>query len=114
MTNTIVINDSDEQDQESVAVDVRAGSATKNNEVGEIEVEDDEEKLIGNFFLERVVAKRSLPEGGTEYKIKWLGYSEGESSWSPANLIPANFKQHYEKTIAASESKLLKTKSVLM
>ena len=57
------------------------------------------------YEIEKITDKRIKLNGKIEYKIKWLGYSDKESSWEPADQL-YNAKEaieEYEKGIQSTK-----------
>jgi hypothetical protein len=42
---------------------------------------------LGAIEVETITAKRTLDDGGIEYKIKWLGHHSDQSTWQPAGTL---------------------------
>jgi hypothetical protein len=61
---------------------------------------------VEEYVVERVVAKRKGKKGRIEYQLKWVGYSEEENTWEPAEhldcqeLIEAFEAQEKLKTVS--------------
>lgn len=57
----------------------------------------------GLYSVERIIGKE-IVDGELMYRVKWLGFSEAESSWEPAiNLGPAaELIKNYEQSIAGN------------
>ena len=45
--------------------------------------------LDGSFMVERILGSRERPAGGTEYQVKWQGYTDADNTWEPAAHLPA-------------------------
>jgi len=49
------------------------------------------------FGVDKVLEKRVSACGKAEYLLKWLGYSESENSWEPAENICPTILTEFEK-----------------
>ncbi|XP_015755937.1 PREDICTED: probable chromo domain-containing protein LHP1 [Acropora digitifera] len=60
---------------------------------------DDDQVVIDNqsiFAAERILKKRKR-KGKMQYKVKWLGYPDDQSTWGPAeNIWDKNLIEHFE------------------
>jgi hypothetical protein len=58
------------------------------------------------YVVEKLVGKRINKEGVLEYKVKWEGYSDQESTWEPLeNLINVkNIIEEYEKSLSIKQN----------
>ena len=60
---------------------------------------DDDQVVIDNqsiFAAERILKKRKR-RGNMQYKVKWLGYPEDQSTWeSEENILNKRFIEHFE------------------
>ena len=60
---------------------------------------DDDQVVIDNqsiFAAERVLKKRKR-KGKMQYKVKWLGYPEDQSTWEPEeNILDKSLIGHFE------------------
>ena len=52
----------------------------------------------GQFYVERITAHR-VNKGKNEYKVKWSGYDDADSTWEPANNIENSLVQQYLATL---------------
>jgi len=60
---------------------------------------DDDQVVIDNqsiFAAERILKKRKR-KGKLQYKVKWLGYPEDQSTWEPEeNILDKSLIEHFE------------------
>ena len=60
---------------------------------------DDDQVVIDNqsiFAAERILKKRNR-RGIMQYKVKWLGYPEDQSTWEPEeNILDKRLIEHFE------------------
>ena len=58
------------------------------------------------YVVEKIVGKRINKDGVLEYKVKWEGYSDQESTWEPLeNLVNVqNIIEDYEKTLSIKQN----------
>ena len=60
---------------------------------------DDDQVVIDNqsiFAAERILKKRKR-KGKMQYKVKWLGYPENQSTWEPEeNILDKSLMEHFE------------------
>ena len=60
---------------------------------------DDDQVVIDNqsiFAAERILKKRKR-KGKMQYKVKWLGYPEDQSTWEPEeNILDKRLIEHFE------------------
>ena len=59
------------------------------------------------YEIEKIIGKRKSKKGIIEYKIKWLGYDDSQSSWEPlSNLNHAKeaIKEYENKNIENSKN----------
>ena len=60
---------------------------------------DDDQVVIDNqsiFAAERILRKRKR-KGKMQYKVKWLGYPEDQSTWEPEeNILDKRLIEHFE------------------
>ena len=43
--------------------------------------------MTGLYKVERITGKRKTDKGLIEYKVKWKGYHENESTWEPVRNL---------------------------
>uniref|UniRef100_A0A0N4ZN93 Chromo domain-containing protein n=1 Tax=Parastrongyloides trichosuri TaxID=131310 RepID=A0A0N4ZN93_PARTI len=70
--------------------DMRKGNITSNT---------DEE----TFIVENIVGKKRAKDGTTLYKIKWLNYSAGDSTWEPESNIDESLVRRYERCLLSKK-----------
>lgn len=64
----------------------------------------DEDRSESEYVVERIIGKRTR-RGVVEYKIKWKGYSEAESTWEPKeNCDCEDIIKVYERSISNKDS----------
>ena len=60
---------------------------------------DDDQVVMDNqsiFAAERILKKRKR-NGKMQYKVKWLGYPEDQSTWEPEeNILDKSLIEHFE------------------
>ena len=60
---------------------------------------DDDQVVIDNqsiFAAERIL-KKCKRKGNVQYKVKWLGYPEDQSTWEPEeNILDKSLIEHFE------------------
>ena len=60
---------------------------------------DDDQVVMDNlsiFAAERILKKRKR-KGKMQYKVKWLGYPEDQSTWEPEeNILDKSLIEHFE------------------
>jgi hypothetical protein len=60
------------------------------------EVTDDDDEF---YEVERIVDRRTLPNGAIEYLLKWAGCSDSLNTWEPLeNVSDPDLIVHFEKT----------------
>ena len=60
---------------------------------------DDDQVVIGNqsIFAANKILKKRKRKGKMQYKVKWLGYPEGQSGWEPEeNILDKRLIEHFE------------------
>ena len=69
---------------------------------------DDDQVVIDNqsiFAAERILRKRKR-KGKMQYKVKWLGYPEDQSTWEPEeNILDKRLIEHFEHGQKRNERK---------
>ena len=58
------------------------------------------------YIVERILNKRILDNGETEYFLKWFGYDEDDATWEPEeNVFCKDLIQLYEKNLIVSRER---------
>ena len=69
---------------------------------------DDDQVVMDNlsiFAAERILKKRKR-KGKMQYKVKWLGYPEDQSTWEPEeNILDKRLFEHFEHGQKRSQRK---------
>ena len=73
---------------------------TSTSNVLKVKNQDEDDLEDDEFFVEKILDKRTLNNGNIEYLIKWKGYNmPDDDTWEPKSNLDENIVESFEKTL---------------